>query len=166
MTRMTKLGVVVVAVGALVGLAPSAHGQASFRPRFTAQAPIPVAVGLAAGRQAMALADLNADQRPDLVAIAPDDDQVAVRLNDGSGGFAAATSVDLQLTPTAVAVADVTSPFGGAASGFKRHMTRVRSATRQSASTARRRNTAHCRCTQSSRLRGSHPRTRAASTAR
>ena len=116
MTRMTKLGVV-VAMGALVGLAPSAHGQASFRPRFTAQAPIPAAVGPAAGRQAMALADVNADQRPDLVAIAPDDDQVAVRLNDGSGGFAAATSVDLQLTPTAVAVADVTSPFGGAAAG-------------------------------------------------
>lgn len=112
-TMFWLLGLVAV----LHAAAPAAHGQASFRPRFSAQDPFAVPVGPDAGRQALALADLNGDQRPDLVAIAPGDDQVAVRLNDGSGGFGAATLYDLLITPTAVAVADVGSPFDAPAAG-------------------------------------------------
>ena len=39
------------------------------------------------GPQAIALADLNGDSRPEILAVDPIDDQVAIFLNDGSGGF-------------------------------------------------------------------------------
>ena len=109
-----------VGIGALVGvglLAGSAFGQADFRPRFRAEMPFAVAVGEEAGRQAMALADVNGDQRPDLISIAPDDDAVAVQLNDGEGGFGAPVLVDVETVATSVAVADVASPFGSAEGG-------------------------------------------------
>lgn len=110
MTRTTMA--VVVALGALLGSASDALGQASFRPRFAAQAPFGLAAGTAAGRQAVALADLDGDQRPDLVSIVPAANRLRVQRNDGHGAFAAATAYALALTPTAVAVADVGSPAG------------------------------------------------------
>jgi hypothetical protein len=110
MARATTFGM--LGLAGLLGVAPAANGQAGFRPRFAAQAPFAMPVGPGAGRQAAALADLDGDRRPDLVAIAPDADQVVVRLNDGDGSFAAPTAHDLAITPTAVAVADVASPAG------------------------------------------------------
>ena len=102
----------------MIALAPAAHGQAGFRPRFLPQPPFAVGIGVDPGRQAMALADLNDDQRPDLVAIEPDEARVAIRLNDGNGGFGAATEIDLDgAVPTAVAVTDVTSPLDTPAAG-------------------------------------------------
>jgi len=100
-----------------IAFAPAAHAQAGFRPRFRPQAPFAIAIGADAGRQALALADLNGDQKPDLVAIEPADKRVAVRLNDGSGGFGAAQPVALDVTPSAVAVADVASPPTSPAQG-------------------------------------------------
>jgi hypothetical protein len=41
------------------------------------------------GPQAIVLADVNKDNRPDIVAVNRDTDQVAVFLNDGNGSFAA-----------------------------------------------------------------------------
>jgi hypothetical protein len=100
-----------------IALAPAAYGQAGFRPRFRPQAPFPIAIGEDAGRQALALADLNGDQKPDLVAIEPDEQRVTVRLNDGSGAFGAAQPVALDVTPSAVVVADVASPPASPAQG-------------------------------------------------
>ena len=100
-----------------IAFAPAAYGQAGFRPRFRPQAPFPIAIGEDAGRQALALADLNGDQKPDLVAIEPAEQRVAVRLNDGTGAFGAAQPVVLDVTPSAVVVADVASPPASPAQG-------------------------------------------------
>lgn len=102
----------------LLGAAATAHAQAGFRPRFLAQASFPIAVGPDVGRHGVVLADLNDDQRPDLIAIQPVDGRIAIRLNDGAGGFGAAQGYAVDpLTPVSVAVADVTSPFASAAGG-------------------------------------------------
>lgn len=45
-----------------------------------------IAVG-SDGPQAIALADVNKDNRPDIIAVSQDTDQINVFLNDGSGGF-------------------------------------------------------------------------------
>jgi hypothetical protein len=72
-----------------IAFAPAAHGQAGFRPRFRPQVAFPIAIGADAGRQALALADLNGDQKPDLVAIEPAAHRVTVHLNTGTGAFGA-----------------------------------------------------------------------------
>lgn len=106
-----------VALPLLAGAA-TAEGQAGFRPRFLPQAPFPINVGTDVGRHGVVLADLNDDGRPDLIAVQPDEGRISVRLNDGEGGFATAQDFDVSpLTPVALAVADVTSPFASAAGG-------------------------------------------------
>lgn len=69
-----------VAAAALLGsiTAPGGAAADSDRPRFAPQPPLAVLAGEAVGRQAMALADLNVDQRPDLVVIEPDQERVDV----------------------------------------------------------------------------------------
>jgi hypothetical protein len=93
------------------------RGQAL--PRFVAQPPLVVAVGPDAGRHAMVLADVNGDERPDLVAIDPDEGRVLVFINTGHGAFDLVATPGLieDITPTAVAIGDVSSPFASAAGG-------------------------------------------------
>lgn len=114
-----RRGVLVLSVMvAALGAAVAAQAQAGFRPRFLPQAPFPVNIGANAGRQAVALADLNGDARPDLVAIQPREGRIAIRLNDGAGGFGPAQDVAVDpLTPTVVAIADVTSPLASSSGG-------------------------------------------------
>ncbi len=101
------------AMAPAIGIAATAHAQAGFRPRFQTQAPFAIAIGAEPGRQAMALADLNGDQRPDLLTIEPAAGRVAVQLNTGSGGFGLSHEVEwIGGPPNAVAVADVASPAG------------------------------------------------------
>lgn len=106
------------ALASLAALA-SAHvaAAASVPTRFVSSAPFAMPIGIAPGRNAATLADLNGDDRPDLVAIEPADRRVSIRLNDGSGQYPSAAYVYLTVTPTAVAVADVTSIFQSAYDG-------------------------------------------------
>lgn len=104
-----------LAVGLTAG---AALGQADFRPRFRAEAPFAVGIGFEAGRQALALADVNGDQFPDLITIVPDEDAVAVQLNDGEGGFGAPTLIEVDSFATSVAVADVAAPLNGGPDGI------------------------------------------------
>jgi VCBS repeat protein len=114
-----RVGVTAAAALVLGGpLAGAARAQ-SVRPHFMPQAPFAVEVGFDAGRQALALADVNGDQRLDLVAIAPDESRVDVYLNLGNGSFDLVATPGLieDLTPTSVAVADVASPFSSDRAG-------------------------------------------------
>jgi hypothetical protein len=112
-------GVLWSALGATVAVgltAGAAWGQADFRPRFRAETPFAVGIGSEPGRQALALADVNGDQVPDLVTI--DDEAVAVQLNDGQGGFGAPALLAVDAFPTSVAVADVAAPLNGGPDGI------------------------------------------------
>jgi len=84
---------------------------AQVNPRFAVGTTVAVAVGPEAGRQPFSLADVNDDGRLDLITIDPENDRVAVylRLEDGTFDLVATPEVDM--TPTAVAVADIASPF-------------------------------------------------------
>ncbi|MBX3025547.1 VCBS repeat-containing protein [bacterium] len=116
--RRAVLVLSVLAVALAAAAAAAAQAQAGFRPRFLPQAPFAINIGSDAGRQAVALADLNGDGRPDLVAIQPQEGRIAIRLNDGAGGFAPAQAIAVDpLTPTVVAIADVTSPLASPSAG-------------------------------------------------
>ena len=82
------------------------------RVRFSAAAPLALPVGDDAGPQALALADVNEDGVPDLVAVNRSDDEVWILLGAGDASFGAPRMLPLDGTPAAVAVADVASPFG------------------------------------------------------
>lgn len=103
---------------AVVLLAGAAFGQADFRPRFRAAPPFAVTVGAGAGRQALALGDVDGDARPDLVAVAPAAEAVYLHRNDGSAAFGAPASIAVGIVPTSVAIADLTAPQGGAPDGI------------------------------------------------
>jgi len=73
---------------------------------FTNTARLSVDVG-ADGPQAVALADVNKDNRPDIIAVSQDRDQVNVFLNDGFGGFGGGPNpFNVGAGPTAVGVGD------------------------------------------------------------
>jgi len=106
-----------VALAVLTAVA-AAPAQAQFlSPRFQRLGAVSVAVEADAGRQAVALADLDGDARPDLVAIDPDNARIGIYRNDGGGGFALVAEPEIGLTPMAVAIADVASPFASDAQG-------------------------------------------------
>ncbi|MDX2165669.1 MAG: VCBS repeat-containing protein [Deltaproteobacteria bacterium] len=81
--------------------------------RFRGLPPLAVAVGQAAGRQALLVADLDADGLADLAAIAPNGNAGEVRLyiNEGDGGLGYRSAVSIAFgAPTAIALADVSAP--------------------------------------------------------
>lgn len=102
---------------AAVLLASSAQAQSDVIVRLRALAPIPVAAGDDSGPQAFTLADVNKDGRLDLAVIDRDEEQVAVSIGRGDGTFEAARVYELDGTPTAVAVADLSSPFASDQAG-------------------------------------------------
>jgi hypothetical protein len=102
---------------AVVLLASTAHAQGGPLVRLRSVDPIVVAAGDDSGPQAFTLADVNKDGKPDLVVIDREDDQVAVSIGRGDGTFEASRVYELDGTPTAVAVADLSSPFGSDQAG-------------------------------------------------
>lgn len=85
------------------------------RPRFDVGPPIPILVGTA-GVQAIALGDFNKDGLNDVVVVSPDEPAGSVaRLNNHGGGAFGAPRffADADLSPVALAVADVGSVTGG-----------------------------------------------------
>jgi hypothetical protein len=79
--------------------------------------PIAFEVGDVAGRQSFVLGDVNHDGKPDLFVINIDEDEFGVMLGHGDGTFDAPQIYDLDGTPTALAIADLASPFASDASG-------------------------------------------------
>jgi FG-GAP-like repeat len=73
---------------------------------------IEAGVGDDAGPNSMVLADVNKDGMLDLIAIGRDDGVVFVFRGMGDGTFEEAATIDVDVEPAAVAVADVASPFG------------------------------------------------------
>ena len=96
-------------IACLIAGHAQAQGPTDFR--FELRGRIDLAIGEESGAHSLVVADVNRDGRPDIVAINRDDDQVSVLLGRGDGQFEAARRFDLDATPTAVAVADVTSDF-------------------------------------------------------
>lgn len=93
--RALVLTLALVAAGS-----PPAAGQ---QPAFQKGDSISVNVNTST-RQAFALADLNADDRPDLVAVDQGVNTVSVLLNNGDGTFAAPVTLDTGVTPVAVMI--------------------------------------------------------------
>jgi len=89
-------------VCAVVSLARLVEARLSFD--RTQLLEVPVGSG---SPQAIALADVNRDNRPDLLAVDTDGDGVSLLLNNGSGAFpTAAVRFDVGSQPVAVAVGD------------------------------------------------------------
>jgi FG-GAP-like repeat len=107
----------ILAVFAAILFASAAEAQRDVFVRLRALAPIAVAAGDESGPQAFTLADVDNDGILDLAVIDPDEDQVAVSIGLGDGTFAAARVYEVDDTPTAVAVADLSSPFASDQSG-------------------------------------------------
>ncbi|MEO8603035.1 MAG: VCBS repeat-containing protein [bacterium] len=118
MTRR-RLGITRMVVAGSLGLTfTAAAAPAQFlSPRFQYIGTFPVAVGESAGRQAFAFGDLNGDQRPDLVAVAPAAGRVDVWRNQGGGAFQALASPVVS-QPRVVALVDVTTPAAAAPDGI------------------------------------------------
>ena len=96
----------------------AAQGPLIRQVQFSLEDELPLAVGDAAGPQALTLADLNGDQHPDLVAVNQDDDTISVLFGQGDGTFTGLLSLEsVGSTPTAVAVADFGSPFASEFAG-------------------------------------------------
>jgi hypothetical protein len=105
----------------LVWLAVGTGGAQEVNVAFDALDPFDLTVGEDAGLQPIALGDLNDDGVPDLVAINNDDFIVNVLFGVGDGTFEEPLELesDLGITPTAVAIADVASPFSAPEAGAK-----------------------------------------------
>ena len=107
------------AVLAVLVLAGSpALAQTKF-PHFETKPPITVGIGTEPSKNAFTLADVNGDRLLDIIAIEPAFNRVDVFVNLGNGTFdllETPTTID-DVTPTAVAVADVASPFLSASAG-------------------------------------------------
>lgn len=105
--------------GALALLAVAASpAPAQFSPRFRVQPVIDVRIGGDPGKNAFVLADVNGDRLLDIVAIEPDQSRVDVLLNLGNGTFDLVSTPGAgDITPTAVAVADVGSTFASDQAG-------------------------------------------------
>ena len=110
------LGVLVALAVAVLAAGPA---RAQFKPSFRTLNAFDVSIGGDPGKGAFTLADVNDDGRADLITIQPDDIRVGVYLNQGDGTFDLASTPELieDVTPTAVAVADVGSPFGSGDAG-------------------------------------------------
>ncbi len=101
-TVLPLLGGFVIAYG-LALVSPSA---ARARVTFSNTARLSVEVG-SDGTQAIALADVNKDNRPDIIAVSQFIDEVNVVLNDGNGGFGAAPNpFNVGAGPVAVGTGD------------------------------------------------------------
>ena len=98
-------------------------GNAQFqqRVRVQIQDPIELVVGDDAGPQSFTVADVNGDNKKDIVAINRDDGDVSVLIGEGgetaSFGEPQSFDPDAVVDPVAVAVADVTSPFDSPQAG-------------------------------------------------
>lgn len=92
---------------------------AQFTPRFETLAPLSVNIGADPGKHSFVLADVNDDRRPDLITIEPDQGRVDVYINQGNGTFDLVATPGLagDVTPSAVAVADIGSPFASSQAG-------------------------------------------------
>ena len=107
----------ICAAGIAVLLPLTAQARLQHGIRFRAAEPITVPAGEDAGLQAFVFADVNKDDRPDLVVINRDEDGVLVHIGRGDGTFDPPQFYELDDTPTAVAVADLSSPFASDAAG-------------------------------------------------
>ena len=118
-SRMLRVAgcLVVIALALCVPRGGAAEAQLDRAIVFRALDPIPIPVGADAGPQAFTLADVNKDGRLDVIAVEHDNGRVAVLLGRGDGSFDAAREFDIDGTPTAVAVADLSSPFASDSSG-------------------------------------------------
>lgn len=108
---------ILVILTAFVLLASAADAQGKPLVRLRALDPIAVAADDDSGPQAFTLADVNKDGRLDLAVIDREEEQVAVSVGRGDGTFEAARVYALDGTPTAVAVADLSSPFASDQAG-------------------------------------------------
>src|SRR5262244_196287 len=79
---------------------------------FRSLEPIPFEIGDEGGRHSFVLGDVNHDGRPDLFVLNIDEEELGVMLGHGDGTFDAAQIYELDGTPTALAIADLVSPFG------------------------------------------------------
>lgn len=111
---LARLGATLVLL-ALTG----APALAQFTPRFETLAPLSVNIGADPGKHSFVLADVNDDRRPDLITIEPDQGRVDVYINQGNGTFDLVATPGLagDVTPSAVAVADIGSPFASSQAG-------------------------------------------------
>lgn len=102
---------------AVVLLASAARAQGEPLVRLRALDPVVVAACDDSGPQAFTFADVNKDGNLDLAVIDRDEDRVAVLLGQGDGTFGAGRVYELDGTPTAVAVVDLSSPFASDQAG-------------------------------------------------
>jgi hypothetical protein len=116
-------GAVVVSLAAFVAWLVGGRGWSSagaqttgfLRVRVTQT--IAAAVGEDAGPNSMALADINKDGLLDLIAVGRDEEVVFVFRGGGDGTFMEPQIIEVDVTPSAVVVADVSSTFGSSAAG-------------------------------------------------
>jgi hypothetical protein len=89
-------------------IAGNADGLTLLRGRGNGVFESPVNLPFNVNFSGLAVGDFNGDGRPDLVALDPGRQAVAVLLNDGRGSFAPPVDVPAGIAPTAVAVGDFT----------------------------------------------------------
>ncbi|MGH3639251.1 MAG: FG-GAP repeat domain-containing protein [Mycobacterium sp.] len=123
------VGVGLIALALVAGLATLSRGGESpiTDVPFRVSAPMAVNVGADPGLHSFVLADVNGDRMLDLITVEQDEDRINVRLGRGgsTGSFDLVATVGLVyppgdgggFTPVAVAVADISSPFGSADEG-------------------------------------------------
>jgi hypothetical protein len=112
---------VALGAAAAIGLAihVAAQGPLIRQVQFSLEDELPLVVGADAGPQALAVADLDGDRQPDLVAVNQEDDTISVLLGQGNGTFADRLALpSIAGTPTAVAVADLGSPVASDLDGL------------------------------------------------
>jgi hypothetical protein len=122
MRRLQVVGAALVLAAAAVALHAIAQTPPSSEVRFSLLLPIEIEVGSDAGLQAVTLADLDRDGRLDLVAINREEEifegAVSLALGRGDGTFGAVQYFgEVAGFPTAVTVADVSSPVASTAAG-------------------------------------------------
>ena len=114
MTKIVRYGLV------FIGLTFVAVASAGLPLDLTPLPPIEQNVGDESRVQSFALADLDADSVLDLVVIDTETEEIWAYLGEGDGTFAEGLLVGFADLPSAVAVADLTSPFesGGDVDGI------------------------------------------------
>lgn len=94
------------------------HAQPYQVLEFRISQQIAVSVGDAVGPKSLTLADVDQDGQVDIIAIDQEDDAVWVLRGLGDGTFEVPEDpIDLDVTPTAVVIADIASPDGGPPDG-------------------------------------------------
>ncbi len=86
-------------------------------PAFDVSAPIDFEVGESSKVQAIAVADVDLDGMPDLVALNEVTEEISLFVGRADGSFAPPQLIGTADLPTAVAVADLTSPFDSVTAG-------------------------------------------------